>query len=64
MPQNTTAITAPHFVFYVEQYLENKYGEDALQTSGWKVTTTLDADLQAQAETIVQAACAFKCDYI
>ncbi|MDE1925157.1 MAG: PBP1A family penicillin-binding protein [Patescibacteria group bacterium] len=54
MPQKTTSITAPHFVFYVQQYLENKYGADALQTSGWKVTTTLDADLQVQAETIVK----------
>ena len=53
LPQRASAIQAPHFVFYVQQYLENKYGEDALQTSGWKVTTTLDADLQAQAETIV-----------
>ena len=46
---------APHFVFYVEQYFENKYGEDALQTSGWTVITTLDADLQVQAESIVKA---------
>ncbi len=52
-PQRDTTIQAPHFVFYVQQYLENKYGEDALQTSGWKVTTSLDADLQVKAEEIV-----------
>jgi len=55
LPQKDTSIQAPHFVFYVQQYLEQKYGEDALQTSGWKVTTSLDANLQAQAESIVHA---------
>ncbi len=52
-PQRTTSIAAPHFVFYVQQYLEDKYGEDALQSGGWRVTTTLDADLQEHAEEIV-----------
>ncbi len=55
VPQRANSIQAPHFVFYVQQYLEQKYGEDAIQTSGWKVTTTLDADLQAKAEEIVSA---------
>jgi 1A family penicillin-binding protein len=54
VPQRDTTIQAPHFVFYIQQYLENKYGEDALQTSGWKVTTSLDADLQVKAEEIVK----------
>lgn len=54
LPDTGTSIQAPHFVFYVQQYLENKYGEDALQTSGWKVTTSLDADLQIKAEEIVK----------
>jgi 1A family penicillin-binding protein len=54
-PQQANSIQAPHFVFYVQQYLEQKYGDDALQTSGWKVTTTLDANMQAQAESIVKA---------
>jgi 1A family penicillin-binding protein len=52
-PERVTSIVAPHFVFYVEQYLEQKYGEDALQTSGWKVTTTLDATMQQEAEASV-----------
>ena len=55
IPQQANSIQAPHFVFYVQQYLEQKYGADTLQTSGWKVTTTLDANLQAQAESIVKA---------
>ncbi|MDB5224686.1 MAG: putative penicillin-binding protein, partial [Candidatus Adlerbacteria bacterium] len=52
--QRTTSITAPHFVFYVQQYLEDKYGTDILQQGGWKIITTLDADLQAQAQATVQ----------
>ncbi len=51
----TTSIQAPHFVFYVEQYLRDKYGDSAVEDGGWKVTTTLDADMQAKAEEIVQA---------
>ncbi len=55
LPQKTSALLAPHFVFYVEQYLEQKYGEEALQTDGWTVITSLDANLQQQAESIVGA---------
>lgn len=53
--QRASAIAAPHFVFYVRQYLENKYGEDAIESNGWKIITSLDADLQAKAEEIVRA---------
>lgn len=52
-PERQTSIQAPHFVFYVQQYLEDKYGEDAVEEGGWKVTTTLDAELQSKAEEIV-----------
>lgn len=54
LPPRDSSIAAPHFVFYVQQYLENKYGADALEESGWRVITTLDADLQVKAEEIVQ----------
>ncbi len=50
-----SSIAAPHFVFYVQQYLEDKYGEDVMQRGGWSVTTTLNADLQIKAEEIVKA---------
>ncbi|HEX7651756.1 MAG TPA: PBP1A family penicillin-binding protein [Candidatus Paceibacterota bacterium] len=50
--QQSSSIIAPHFVFYIEQYLENKYGEDVLDR-GLKVVTTLDADLQKKTEDIV-----------
>ncbi len=48
-----SSITAPHFVFYVQQYLQKKYGQEALEQSGWSVITSLDADLQAKAEEVV-----------
>jgi 1A family penicillin-binding protein len=53
LPQRRNSIVAPHFVFYVEQYLADKYGQDALDAGGWKVTTTLDVDLETHAEQIV-----------
>jgi 1A family penicillin-binding protein len=48
-----TAITAPHFVQYVENYLAEKYGETTLQEGGLKVYTTLDPKLQEIAERAV-----------
>lgn len=50
--QQNNSILAPHFVFYIEQQLETKYGSD-VATQGLTVITTLDADLQRDAETIV-----------
>jgi len=47
-------ILAPHFVEFIKQYLVNKYGEDAVLQNGYKVITTLDYNLQSQAETIVK----------
>lgn len=55
IPPKISSITAPHFVFYVQQYLENKYGQDALEQNGWTVITSLNADLQAKAEAVVQS---------
>jgi len=46
------AIIAPHFVFYILNQLEEKYGPNIL-ISGLKVTTTLDAELEVKAEEIV-----------
>jgi membrane peptidoglycan carboxypeptidase len=50
--QQNNSILAPHFVFYIEQYLESKYGPD-VATQGLTVVTTIDADLQHQADTTV-----------
>ncbi len=54
VPQATQGIKAPHFVFFIKDYLEQKYGSEMVSQSGLKVTTTLDADLQAKAEQIVK----------
>ncbi len=51
---SSNSIKAPHFVFYVKDYLVKKYGEEAVEKNGYKVTTTLDYELQAKAEDIVK----------
>ncbi|MFZ1019963.1 MAG: transglycosylase domain-containing protein [Minisyncoccia bacterium] len=53
-PQAAMGIRAPHFVFWIKDYLEQKYGSDLVDNGGLKIITTLDANLQAQAEQIVQ----------
>ncbi len=44
------AIIHPHFVIYIKQQLEDKYGKDVVEQGGLKVYTTLDPDIQAVAE--------------
>lgn len=44
---------APHFVMYVQSLLEETYGEEIVQGGGLKVTTTLDLNLQEEAQKIV-----------
>lgn len=53
-PQIASGIRAPHFVFYVRDYLIQKYGEESLAERGLKVITTLDWELQEKAEEIVK----------
>lgn len=48
-----SAIKAPHFVFYVRQLLEEKYGADVIQSGGLKIYTTLDPNLQNYAEELL-----------
>lgn len=47
-------IIAPHFVFYVREYLEEKYKWENISTLWLKIYTTLDLDVQKKAEEIVQ----------
>jgi len=54
LPQATTGIRAPHFVMYIREQLARQYGEEALAERGFKVITTLDYELQAEAEEIVK----------
>jgi 1A family penicillin-binding protein len=53
VPRSEQNIKAPHFVMYIKSYLEEKYGKDAVEEEGLKVTTTLDWALQQKAESIV-----------
>jgi len=53
-PKQSSSIKAPHFVFYVTDYLQKKYGEDVLEAGGLRVITTLDADIEAKGEEIAK----------
>ena len=48
------SIKAPHFVFYVRDYLVKKYGKEMIETKGFRVYTTLDWKLQKEAEEILK----------
>lgn len=39
-------IKAPHFVFYVKEFLTEKYGEKVIEQGGLSITTTLDLKTQ------------------
>lgn len=47
-------IQAPYFVLAAKHELEAKYGADTIARGGWRVTTTLNMDLQQEAEHLVQ----------
>ena len=47
-------IKYPHFVFYVKEYLENKYGKDFEAQGGLRIYTTIDPKLQDKAEELVK----------
>ncbi|MEK7083031.1 MAG: PBP1A family penicillin-binding protein [Patescibacteria group bacterium] len=47
------SIRAPHFVMYVREYLNETYGEQFVESGGLRVVTTLDWNLQQQAEKAI-----------
>ncbi len=47
-------IEAPHFVMYVKDELEKKYGKKTVEDGGFQVYTTLNYEAQILAEQIVQ----------
>ncbi len=51
--QQNNSIIAPHFVFYIEEKLEEMYGPDVV-TQGLTVITTLDTELQNAAQSILK----------
>ncbi len=48
-----TEIKAPHFAFYVRDWLYEKYGIEKVQAGGLRVHTTLDLQLQREAQKMV-----------
>jgi len=48
-----STVKAPHFVFWIKELLAEKYGEAVVEGGGLKITTTLDLELQEQAQKIV-----------
>lgn len=48
-----SGIKAPWFVLTAKEYLESEFTADTVQRGGWKVTTTLDLNLQKKAEEAV-----------
>ncbi len=54
LPQSNSSIRAPHFVMFIKDYLEKKYGADVIEQGGLKVTTTLNYELQVKAEAIAR----------
>ncbi len=49
----SNSIKAPHFTFWILDYLEQKYGKDVMESGGYTITTTLDYELQQKAEAAV-----------
>lgn len=50
----TQSIKYPHFVLYIKQQLEDKYGKDYVERGGLKVYTTIDSKLQDLGEKLAK----------
>ncbi|MEX2052279.1 MAG: transglycosylase domain-containing protein [Candidatus Paceibacterota bacterium] len=50
VPRLIAGIKAPHFVFFIREYLEEKYGAEMVERGGLRVITTLDYTLQEKGE--------------
>ncbi|MCD4760936.1 penicillin-binding protein [bacterium] len=46
-------IKAPHFVMYVRELLEQKYGASLVEQSGWQIKTSLDWEAQQKAQEVI-----------
>ena len=47
-------IKYPHFVFYVKEYLENKYGKELIERGWLQIYTSIDPKLQDKAQEIIE----------
>lgn len=50
--ESSANVKAPHFVFFVIDFLEERYGENTLEQSGYKIVTSLDYEIQKKAEAL------------
>jgi len=55
-------IKAPHFIMYIREYLDERYGKDFIEKGGLKVYTTIDWGLQKIAEEIITKISAYNED--
>lgn len=55
LPLSTQGIRAPHFVMYVVDLLSKQFGEEFLRTNGLTIRTSLDINLQKDAEEVIAA---------
>ena len=53
-PKEDRGIKAPHFVFFIKDLLERKYGADVIENGGLKVITTLDYSMEKIGEELAQ----------
>ena len=52
--KNKIDILAPHFVMFVREILEERYGKEIVEKGGLNVSTTLDYNIQKLAEEVVR----------
>lgn len=52
-PRNMGSIKAAHFVMFLKEQLEEKYGEKKLAEGGFTVISTIDYEIQTKVEAIV-----------
>ena len=52
-PREQAETAFPYFVDYLQRYLAERYGEDAVDQEGLRIYTTLDPRIQAEAERAV-----------
>lgn len=54
IPRADESLKAPHFVMYVIDQLQQRYGKDVVDSGGLKVITSLDWDLQQKGEELTK----------
>jgi len=47
-------IKAPHFVFWLKDYLDNRYGQENIETNNFKIISTIDWNLQQKVEELAK----------